>query len=273
MTDGTWRHVAATYDGTTKRIYLDGVEVGSGKAVGALNVGAANFRIGSTNHGEYFNGLIDDVRVYDTALSEAEVLALANSAPAVTLSGDTVLANDPIGTQVGTLDFAPDGPNETFALVAGAGDTDNGKFQIVNTNQLRTTQRLPVGTYDIRVKGDDGASTTEENTFTITSSAATYSAFVASAGVDLGVPAGGEVVATLEALDSDGDAITTFTIVGGRDDLFQISGSQLQQKAGADPGGATTDHYVTLFADGDVDDYLVVKITVGAEPGTVITIR
>lgn len=81
VTDGTWHHVAATYDGTTKRIYLDGVEVGSGLVVGALNVGSANFRIGSTNSGEIFNGLIDDVRVYDTALSESAIGGLANPAP------------------------------------------------------------------------------------------------------------------------------------------------------------------------------------------------
>ena len=77
VTDGTWHHVAATYDGNTKRIYLDGVEIGSGKAVGALNVGAANFRIGSTNGAEYFLGVIDDVRVYDEALDQTAIAGLA----------------------------------------------------------------------------------------------------------------------------------------------------------------------------------------------------
>jgi hypothetical protein len=76
--DGGWHHVAVTYDGTTKRLYFDGVELGSGKNVGTLAVGAANFRIGSTNSGEFMNGLIDDVRVYDNALSQSEISTLAS---------------------------------------------------------------------------------------------------------------------------------------------------------------------------------------------------
>jgi hypothetical protein len=78
--DVEWHHVAATYDSSssTKRLYLDGVELGAGFVLGGnLNVTAANFRIGSTNGGEFFDGLVDDVRVYDTALSELEIGALA----------------------------------------------------------------------------------------------------------------------------------------------------------------------------------------------------
>lgn len=75
--NGDWNHVAVTYDGTTKRLYFNGVELGSGSGAIALNIGAANFRIGSTNGGEFFNGLIDDVRVYNTAESGATIAGLA----------------------------------------------------------------------------------------------------------------------------------------------------------------------------------------------------
>ena len=77
----------------------------------------------------------------------------------------------------------------------------------------------------------------------------------------------------MSARDSDASSINTFSIVGGRDDLFQISGNELQQKAGADPGAAATIHYVTLFADGVVDGFVIVAIEVGAPPGTVIRFR
>ena len=82
--DGQWHHVAVTYDSasSTKRLYFDGAEIGSGKVLsGDLNVGAANFRIGSTNSGEFFNGLLDDVRVYDAALSQSEINDLATAVP------------------------------------------------------------------------------------------------------------------------------------------------------------------------------------------------
>ena len=80
--DGTWYHVAATYDSatSTKRLYLDGVELGTGLVVtNNLNVQGSNFRIGNAIFdSELFNGLIDDVRVYDNALSQSEISALAS---------------------------------------------------------------------------------------------------------------------------------------------------------------------------------------------------
>ena len=80
--DGGWHHVAATYDSatSTKTLYFDGGVIGS-TAVGDLNVGGVNFRLGNTNFGEFFSGSIDDVRVYDTALSAPEIMALAIPEP------------------------------------------------------------------------------------------------------------------------------------------------------------------------------------------------
>ena len=86
--DGNWHHVATTYDGTTRRIYLDGAQVIQ-DTPGANNAGTANFRIGSTNNAEFFSGSLDDVAIYNTALTAAEVQALASggsplSGPSIT---------------------------------------------------------------------------------------------------------------------------------------------------------------------------------------------
>jgi len=74
--DGNWHHVATTYDGTTRRIYLNGVQLVQDNP-GANGATAANFRIGSTNNGEFFAGTLDDVAIYNHALSAAEVQSLA----------------------------------------------------------------------------------------------------------------------------------------------------------------------------------------------------
>ncbi len=74
--DGNWHHVATTFDGTTRRIYLNGVQVAS-DVPGSNGATAANFRIGSTNNSEYFSGTIDDVALYNNALSASEVQFLA----------------------------------------------------------------------------------------------------------------------------------------------------------------------------------------------------
>ena len=71
---GQWQHLAATYDGTTARFYIDGVEVASRTVSGG--VGTSNiWRIGAYGSaaGGFFDGLIDNVRIYSRALSDAEV--------------------------------------------------------------------------------------------------------------------------------------------------------------------------------------------------------
>ena len=63
---GQWQHLAATYDGTTARFFVDGVQVASRAVTGS--VGSSDlWRIGAYggSPGGFFDGLIDDVRVYN----------------------------------------------------------------------------------------------------------------------------------------------------------------------------------------------------------------
>lgn len=76
-----WTHVAATYDGATLRLYVNGSQVGSQAVTGAIAVSALPLRIGGNNvWGEYFSGRIDEVRVYNRALSAAEIATDMNLA-------------------------------------------------------------------------------------------------------------------------------------------------------------------------------------------------
>jgi len=70
----TWTHLAATYDGSTLRLFVNGVQAAAVPAAGALAAAADPVRIGgNTIWGEYFSGRIDEVRIYDRALSAAEI--------------------------------------------------------------------------------------------------------------------------------------------------------------------------------------------------------
>jgi hypothetical protein len=69
---GQWAHVAATFDGTTAKLYLNGQEVGSG-AFSLDNGTTAEMRIGSYNsNSPTFNGDMDEVRIYNRALTQAD---------------------------------------------------------------------------------------------------------------------------------------------------------------------------------------------------------
>ncbi|RMD84591.1 MAG: LamG domain-containing protein, partial [Candidatus Dadabacteria bacterium] len=75
-TAGTWYHVALVGSATTVQIYVDGALAGStGRAVGTSG---APFRIGMTTNygGTAFPGLIDDVMMFDRALSPFEIASV-----------------------------------------------------------------------------------------------------------------------------------------------------------------------------------------------------
>lgn len=71
----TWTYLAATYDGTTLSIYVNGELIQSTLVGGNFASGAGALRIGNNAvfGNEGFNGLIDEVRVYSRALSLSEI--------------------------------------------------------------------------------------------------------------------------------------------------------------------------------------------------------
>jgi hypothetical protein len=71
---GRWTHLASTWDGTTIRLYVDGKEVSSARVTGTATTSGKPLRIGGNQvWSEWFSGLIDEVRVYNRALTAAEV--------------------------------------------------------------------------------------------------------------------------------------------------------------------------------------------------------
>jgi hypothetical protein len=76
----TWSHLSATYDGTTLRLYVNGVQVASRAQTGTLATSANPLNIGGDAfYNQYFAGRIDDVRVYNTALSAAQIQSDMNA--------------------------------------------------------------------------------------------------------------------------------------------------------------------------------------------------
>ena len=74
LTANTWAHLAATYDGATMRLYVNGVQVSSLAKTGPIATSTNPLQIGGDSiYGQYFPGTIDEIRIYNRALSVAEI--------------------------------------------------------------------------------------------------------------------------------------------------------------------------------------------------------
>ena len=77
---GQWHFVCATYDGTLMLLYVDGVLLATTNAPGGIAATELEMNIGRNvrNSADNYQGLIDDVRIYNRALSAQEITGLFN---------------------------------------------------------------------------------------------------------------------------------------------------------------------------------------------------
>ena len=108
VNNGAWHHAVGTRSGSTLTLYLDGASAGTTTAaLGSVNQTGQTMSIGASNPCSltpggltYFNGSIDDVSLYTTALSSTRVLAhytagtTSGSSPTYNL---TATASDDVG--------------------------------------------------------------------------------------------------------------------------------------------------------------------------------
>jgi hypothetical protein len=75
-----WTHLAATYNGTILRLYVNGSEVANSSVSGPIQVSDGVLRIGgNSSWGDFFKGRIDEVRIYNRALTVNEIQADMNT--------------------------------------------------------------------------------------------------------------------------------------------------------------------------------------------------
>ena len=76
VNDGQWHHIASTYDDPVIKVYIDGVEENTMTGSNALTGSAVGgLTIGQRGSGNIIGGIIDEVRIYNRALTEPEILA------------------------------------------------------------------------------------------------------------------------------------------------------------------------------------------------------
>src|SRR5262245_27722858 len=131
----TWTHLAVTYNGSTLTFYRDGVAVSTSSASGTLSPTTGTLQIGGSQFGEYFKGLIDEVRIYNRALNATEIQTVYQqdsgtqvqtvATPVISPSGGNYTGSVPVTMQTATsgssIYYTTDGstPTQSSNLYAG----------------------------------------------------------------------------------------------------------------------------------------------------------
>ncbi len=116
---GTWSHIASTFDGSVVKTYLNGSVVAQSNVSGTLATSTGPLHMGGNGiWGEYYGGLIDEVRIYNGVLTQGQIQSDMNTAV-----GNTSTVDDPPSAP-GTLN-AVAGP-DTVDLSWGAANDDRG---------------------------------------------------------------------------------------------------------------------------------------------------
>lgn len=169
---------------------------------------------------------------------------LVEHAPSdISLDTSSVAEHQPVGTIVGVLSATDPDIGDTFAyaLVPGAGDSDNGSFTIDGAGNLRTGAEFDFesaqASYLIRVRATDQSSLIVEKTFIINITninEAPTDLTVSTPSVLRAWPAG-TLVGTISSVDPDGGngAGITYSLVAGvgAAGMFRIEGNQLKTNA------------------------------------------
>jgi len=90
LSSSRFYHVVGTFNGTTVVLYVNGTAVDSGEVSGPIRSDTTNLRIGNrADNSRYFNGIIDDVIIYNRSLSAEQVKALYENRTDLIVSQET----------------------------------------------------------------------------------------------------------------------------------------------------------------------------------------
>lgn len=231
LTLNTWSHLACTYDGTTLTVYVNGVQVASRAQTGSVPTSTGVLHLGGTtsSSGKNFIGTLDDFRLYNRALSQAEIQTDMNTpvgggsppSPPPDTTPPTLSAGSPsgslaAGTTQTTLQLTTDESatckygtiaNTAYTSISNTFTTTGGTSHSAPISGLTNGQSY---TYYVRCQDTAGNPTT--NDFPLSFS-------IASAAVIEVVAVSPWVTALLPELEREkskgggGGMITLFTVI------------------------------------------------------------
>ena len=155
----TWSFLTETYDGTTLRLYVNGIQVAATTHAGAISTSTNALQIGGDSlYGQYFSGLIDNVRVYNTALTAAQIETdQGTSVNAVLSAPGTLTANAVSPTEVDLSWGAATGGATSYLIerCTGANCSNFAQIGTSSTLTFKDSSVVANNTYTYRVRATD----------------------------------------------------------------------------------------------------------------------
>ena len=245
---GQWTHIALTYDGATIKVYANGALVGSGTptTTGNIDGDPSPFNIGGRDDGLDFNGLIDEVEVFNRTLSQAEITAIYNAGsagkckpnlpPIITSSASATFSIGAPGSFTVTTDFGyPAGDTITQSgEPAWVTFTDNGDGTATITG---TPPDGSAGPNSFTITASNGVSPDATQNFTLTVDEAPHISSSNTATFNVGQTGSFNVTTDhgipTPALSEVGSLPTGVTFIDNSDGTATISGTPAAGTAGS----------------------------------------
>nr|WP_321234058.1 LamG-like jellyroll fold domain-containing protein [uncultured Psychroserpens sp.] len=246
-----WYHIAVTFDGSTYTLYIDGIDVGT--VTGSVNapqattvdvealIGALDNDNGSNNNvSNLYHGWIDELRIWNTALTEAQVRQMMNQE----IEDNTAVRGTVVPLDISGLAWTA--LNGYYRMDVNCGYLTaykgvRGRLRNINTSQQETAP-LP---YTSRVDGQDWATDNTWTNFTVWDAPN-------SIGVDGATPIDWNIVQTSHDINSGNKDIIVLGLISDTPNkVLAITDPSTAQDETNDGQSLRVTHYLKL--DGDID--------------------
>lgn len=171
---GVWYHVAMTFDGATLKLYVNGVADGSIASIPPLPT-SQPFMIGGLSSGPFdFYGLVDEVSIYNRALTALEVQGIFNAGSAGKCAPSAVppqISSNPVDETI------YEGQTASFTVGATGSQPLSYQWYLDGTNalagatnselDLANVQASQAGSYSVAVSNGAGSTNSQAATLTV----------------------------------------------------------------------------------------------------------
>ena len=214
---GAWTHIAATHDGSMRRIYVDGKEVKSGAQSGLFGGDESAMLIGNTTTNDAaFTGLADEVKVFNRALTGKEIAGIAGNSPdavqnivSFTVTPNTVVE----ANQVLTVSVTRDATNAGAAVSVNMSAAGSGTAPAVGSNSCSAGVDYVFGTPSVTFLANETGTKTVDLTICSDTLAEGTETFDVSATLFPAAPEAAPAPVTVTIQDDDNVTVSASAAV------------------------------------------------------------